>query len=664
MNRIDYLRKEIELHNRKYHQEDNPTISDYEYDKLYKELRLLEERNPELKTKDSPTQKVGSKPLSTFKKIEHMKPMMSLGNVFDLNELKDFENKVITGLKSKPKEISYCCEPKYDGLAVNLTYKDGILISGATRGDGIVGEDITANVRTVASIPFRLTGENIPSYLEVRGEVFMLKSSFKELNKKQMESGGKVFVNPRNAAAGSLRQSNPLITKERSLVFCSYGIGEVDGEMGNSQVEAMSLLRGWGLPISSEQRLVSGIDECLEYLTYIESIRDGLDYDIDGVVFKVDDLGYQMELGNRSREPRWATAYKFQAKESTTVVLGIDFQVGRTGAVTPVARLEPVYVGGVTVSNVTLHNMDEIRRLDIRVGDTVKLQRAGDVIPQITGVVLELRKPNTSVVEAPDVCPVCGSNLDKESGIINYCTGGYACSEVLTQSMIHFASRNAMDIRGLGDTCAKQLVDTGLVKTLSDVYRLTYEDIRSLDGYSDKSATKLLSSISTSKTTTLARLLYGLGIKGVGESTAKLLASKYSTLESLRNATVEELSSLPSIGRELSKDIVAYFRGDKCLSEITMMIEYGLTMERKSSNLTLLSGQRWVLTGTLTKMTREEAKSRLEGLGATVSSTISPTTDVLVVGDNAGSKLMKAKELGVKIMDEITFYNLLQSYII
>ena len=542
--RIVQLRDELDGHNYRYHVLDEPSIPDAEYDRLFHELKALEVEHPELVTADSPTQRVGSLALSAFGEVKHEVPMLSLGNAFEEADLLDFDRRVREGLDLPAgdlfgggAEVEYSCEPKLDGLAVSLLYRDGLLVRGATRGDGSTGEDISVNVRTIRNVPLKLQGEGWPSVLEVRGEVFMSKAGFEALNARQLEQGGKTFANPRNAAAGSLRQLDSKITASRPLEFCCYGIGQVQGELPQTHIGILEALKQWGMPISRELKLARGADECLAYYRSIGERRESLAYEIDGVVFKVNNLAYQRELGFRAREPRWAIAHKFPAMEELTELLDVEFQVGRTGAVTPVARLKPVKVAGVTVSNATLHNMDEVARLGVMIGDTVIIRRAGDVIPQVVQVVPERRPLDARPVQIPESCPVCGSHVERtqlvkrskgketfSEGSVYRCVGRLACAAQLKQAIIHFVSRRAMDIEGLGDKTIEQLVDEQLIASPADLYTLSYEQIINLEGFAEVSSNKLLQAIADSKQPSLARFIYALGIPDVGEETAKVLA--------------------------------------------------------------------------------------------------------------------------------------------
>ena len=593
------LREEIAQHNYRYYVLDEPAVPDAEYDRLFNELKAIEAEHPDLITPDSPTQRVGGAPASGFGEVKHEVPMLSLGNAFAEQDMHDFDRRVCEGLDLPAgdlfgggAEVEYCCEPKLDGLAVSLLYENGLLVRGATRGDGSTGEDISTNVRTIRNVPLKLRGEGWPAVLEVRGEVFMSKAGFEALNERARETGSKTFANPRNAAAGSLRQLDPTITASRPLEFCCYGFGRVDGELPDNQYAILQAFREWGLPISRELKLVSGIDGTLDYYRDIGERRAALEYEIDGVVFKVNQLAYQRELGFRAREPRWAIAHKFPAMEELTELLDVEFQVGRTGAVTPVARLKPVQVAGVTVSNATLHNMDEVARLGVMIGDTVIIRRAGDVIPQVMQVVTERRPADARPVEVPSNCPVCGSAVERtqlvkrgkagsttSEGSVYRCVGRLTCQAQLKQSIIHFVSRRAMDIDGLGEKSVEQLVDTGLVASPADLYRLTYEQVLALDGFAELSTKNLLTAIQASKQPTLARFIYALGIPDVGEETAKLLARALGKLERIERALPEVLVYLPDVGLEVAHEIHSFFADAHNRQVIDQLLERGVTPE-------------------------------------------------------------------------------------
>jgi len=770
--RIAELRSEIDAHNYRYYVLDEPSVPDAEYDRLFKELRALEAEHPELVTPESPTQRVGGEALAAFGQVRHEVPMLSLGNAFEEQDLTDFDRRAREGLDlpagdlfGDGAELEYSCEPKLDGLAVSLLYENGHLVRGATRGDGSTGEDISANVRTVRNIPLKLHGSGWPVVLEVRGEIYMPKGGFEALNARQLESGGKPFANPRNAAAGSLRQLDSKITASRPLELCAYGVGRSDGELADTHIGILQALKGWGLPISRELKLARGLAECREYFQAMGEKRDALPYEIDGVVFKVNSIAQQRELGFRAREPRWAIAHKFPAREEITELLGVEFQVGRTGAITPVARLKPVQVAGVTVSNATLHNMDEVARLGVMIGDTVIVRRAGDVIPQILGIIAERRPADARAVAVPESCPVCGSAVERtqlikrskgretvSEGSIYRCVGRLACQAQLKQAIIHFVSRRAMDIDGLGDKIVEQLVDKELIRSPADLYCLTFEQVVALEGFAEVSSRNLLKSIEASRTPTLARFIYALGIPDVGEETAKLLARALGSLERVACALPDVLVYLPDVGLEVAHEIHSFFQDAHNRLVIEQLRERGVQLqeegdlhpefaacatlaglidkldipfiartgaqrladrfgsleaiigadwldlrqverlnekaaralrdyfdvpenaqrardveaqlrdfgmhwqsERRSVEGLPLAGQTWVLTGTLEAMSRDEAKVQLEALGAKVSGSVSARTSCVVAGPGAGSKLAKANELGLKVLDEPAF---------
>ncbi|QJP09882.1 NAD-dependent DNA ligase LigA [Pseudomonas multiresinivorans] len=782
--RIAQLRSELDDHNYRYYVLDEPSVPDAEYDRLFRELKALEAEHPELITPESPTQRVGGAAASAFGEVRHEVPMLSLGNAFEEQDLNDFDRRVREGLADQlpssdlfggGAEVEYSCEPKLDGLAVSLLYENGVLTRGATRGDGTTGEDISVNVRTIRNVPLRLKGEGWPAILEVRGEVFMSKAGFEALNERQMEAGGKTFANPRNAAAGSLRQLDSKITASRPLEFCCYGFGRVEGgTLPGTQVEILEALKGWGIPISRELKLAKGVEGCRAYYEDIGTRRDSLAYEIDGVVFKVNRIDFQRELGFRAREPRWAIAHKFPAREELTELLDVEFQVGRTGAVTPVARLKPVQVAGVTVSNATLHNMDEVARLGLMIGDTVIIRRAGDVIPQVMQVVTERRPADARPVAIPTQCPVCGSQVErtqlvkrskgKESvseGAIYRCVGRLFCQAQLKQAIIHFVSRRAMDIDGLGDKIVEQLVDKGLVKSPADLYTLTFEQVIELEGFAEVSTRNLLAAIADSRKPALARFVFALGIPDVGEETAKLLARSLGSLARIQKALPEVLTYLPDVGGEVAYEIHNFFDDEHNRSVIQQLLERGIELqdegevsaefaavatlagfidklnipfiaatgaekladrtgsldalvalsqdwldlstlkgvnekarqsvreyfadaarveraraveaqlaefgmhwrsERKVVEGLPLAGQTWVLTGTLEAMSRDVAKEQLESLGAKVAGSVSAKTHCVVAGPGAGSKLAKAQELGVAVMDEEQLIKLLADH--
>jgi DNA ligase (NAD+) len=762
--RILELRHEINEHDFRYHVLDAPSVPDAEYDRLVRELIKLEEENPHLVTSESPTQRVADVANLAFPEIRHEIPMLSLSKALEEADMRDFGRRVTSGLGlAESSVVDYSCEPKLDGLAVSLLYQDGKLVRGATRGDGTTGEDITKNVRTVRSIPLKLKGTRWPATLEVRGEVFMSKSAFDQLNAFQANIGGKTFANPRNAAAGSLRQLDPKVSANRRLTFCAYGVGRVSAPLATTHIDSLEALHDWGLPISPELRHAATIDECLDYYRSIGDRRASLPYEIDGVVFKVNSLTSQSELGLAAREPRWAVAYKFPAMEELTELLAVEFQVGRTGAVTPVARLKPVKVAGVTVANATLHNMDEVARLDLMIGDTVVIRRAGDVIPQVMQVVMEKRRADARPVEIPKVCPVCGSDVERtqltkrskgketvSEGAVYRCVGRLACGAQLKQAIIHFVSRRAMDIDGLGEKIVEQLVDNGLVSSPADLYQLTYEQIIKLEGFADLSSRNLLQSIDSSRHPSLARFVFALGIPDVGEETAKILARSLGTLSRIMVALPQVLTYLPDIGMEVAYEIHHFFEEEHNREVIKKLLDHGVVLQNEgdlhaeyAATVSLddlitkldianvgptaakkladkfvsvsalidadwldlrqtlseraavsvsdyfensesrgralaieaqlkdfgmhwqsekkvveglpLAGQTWVLTGSLELMSRDVAKEKLESLGAKVSGSVSAKTHTVVAGPGAGSKLTKANELGLKVLDEEAF---------
>ena len=649
------LRELIAYHNYRYYVLDNPEIPDAEYDRLFRELQVLEEQYPALVTPDSPTQRVGAEPLKGFAEVRHEIPMLSLGNVFSDEELVDFDRRVREGLGVK--EVEYSAEPKLDGLAISIRYEEGVLVRAATRGDGTTGEDVTQNVRTIDAVPLRLYGKGWPTVLEVRGEVYMPKEGFNALNERQREKGEKSFANPRNAAAGSLRQLDPRITATRPLSMYCYGVGVVEGiALPGTHSAIMEKLKGWGLRVCPELRVVKGMDGCLEYFSEIGDKRDSLPYDIDGVVYKVNSLPQQQELGFVSRAPRWATAHKFPAQEEMTVLNDVEWQVGRTGALTPVARLEPVQVAGVTVSNATLHNPDEIARKDVHIGDTVIVRRAGDVIPEVVSVVMSKRPRHAKTIKTPTHCPVCGSEVVRDEGeAVPRCTGGLYCSAQRKNAIKHFASRRAMDIDGLGDKLVEQLVDEELIHDVADLFSLTQEQVAGLERMGDKSAANLIAALDKSKETTLERFLFALGIREVGESTARTLARHFGTLQKIEKAGEEALLAVADVGPVVAQHIHTFFRQEHNKEVIDKLISAGVQWREvkvQEAGAQPLAGQTFVLTGALDAMTRDEAKEKLQALGAKVSGSVSKKTSVVVAGAEAGSKLAKAELLGVEVWDE------------
>ncbi|EOW6513074.1 NAD-dependent DNA ligase LigA [Cronobacter malonaticus] len=664
--KLTQLRTTLRHHEFLYHVMDAPEVPDAEYDRLMRELRALEEAHPELVTPDSPTQRVGAAPLTEFSQVRHEVPMLSLDNVFDEASFLAFNKRVQDRLKSTDALV-YCCELKLDGLAVSLLYENGLLVRAATRGDGTTGEDITLNVRTIRAIPLKLRGDNIPARLEVRGEVFLPQAGFEKINEEARRTGGKVFANPRNAAAGSLRQLDPRVTAKRPLTFFCYGVGLLEGgELPRSHMERLQQFKAWGLPVSERIRLVKTPEEVLAFYHQVEADRPTLGFDIDGVVIKVDSLELQEQLGFVARAPRWAVAFKFPAQEQMTTVRDVEFQVGRTGAITPVARLEPVQVAGVLVSNATLHNADEIARLGLRIGDKVVIRRAGDVIPQVVNVVLSERPEETRPVVFPAHCPVCGSDVERVEGeAVTRCTGGLICGAQRKEALKHFVSRRAMDVDGMGDKIIDQLVEKEYVHTPADLFRLTAGKLTGLDRMGPKSAQNLVNALEKAKETTFARFLYALGIREVGEATAAGLAAHFGTLEALINASIDDLQKVPDVGIVVATHVFNFFEEESNRAVIRDLTEevgihwpapQVVNAEEIDSPF---AGKTVVLTGTLSQMSRDDAKARLAALGAKVSGSVSKKTDLLIAGEAAGSKLVKAQELGIEIIDEAEMLRLL-----
>ncbi|WP_417521036.1 NAD-dependent DNA ligase LigA [Marinobacter sp.] len=653
--RAEELRSALDEHNYRYYVLDDPGIPDAEYDRLFRELQTLELEHPELASDDSPTRRVGSSAETSFEEVVHRLPMLSLDNAFNADELRDFDRRVRERLNTD-SEVEYVCEPKLDGLAVSLHYEKGSLTRAATRGDGYAGEDITANIRTIPSVPLRLRGHDVPDLVEVRGEVYMPRAGFEALNNRLAGQGEKTFVNPRNAAAGSLRQKKSTVTARRPLEMCAYSVAVTDESLlPDTQWESLQQVQRWGFRINPEMRKALGAAECLEAYEELMQKRDVLPYEIDGIVFKVDRLDYQAALGFVSRAPRWAIAHKFPAQEELTIIEDVEFQVGRTGAVTPVARLKPVFVGGVTVSNATLHNMDEIRRLDVHIGDTVFIRRAGDVIPKVVKVVLEKRPANARSVELPKHCPVCGSDVIQIEGeAIARCSGGLFCPAQRKEAIRHYASRKALDIEGLGDKWIDILVDQGMVETVADIYKLTAKDLMRLDRMGEKSAANLVEAIDKSREPVLWRFLYALGIREVGEATAKSLASHFGTLEAVAEADEEALIAVPDVGPIVAGHIRSFFEQPHNRETLDALRQEGVQwqQEEATAGSKPLQGQTWVLTGTLSELTRDEAREKLESLGAKVAGSVSKKTACVVAGEAAGSKLTKAEQLGVPVLDE------------
>jgi DNA ligase (NAD+) len=658
INLLTSLKTTISEYNYQYYVLDNPSVPDAEYDRQINALQAIEKQYPELIADDSPSQKVGDMPLPEFKQVEHEVPMLSLDNAFDRESFLAFEKRMQDRLKNDA-EISYSCEPKLDGLAVSLLYEHGKLVRGATRGDGRVGENITTNVRTIRNIPLTLRGDNYPERLEVRGEVIMTRDGFAKLNKTQVEQDKKVFANPRNAAAGSLRQLDSRITAKRPLLFFSYSLGLVENEqhaLADNHSARLKQLSDWGLPLSKELQVAQGSEACLDYYQHLGDIRDSLNYDIDGVVFKADNIELQQKLGFVARAPRWAIAHKFPAQEEMTVVQEVEFQVGRTGAITPVARLEPVFVGGVTVSNATLHNADEIQRLGLKVGDTVIIRRAGDVIPQVVSVIVDKRPKDARDIVFPETCPVCDSAIEKlEDEVVARCTGGLYCAAQLKESMKHFASRKAFDIDGLGDKIIEQLVDQKLVKTPVDFFKLEFVQISNLERMGEKSAANLIQSLEKCKQTTLAKFMYSLGIREVGEATAANLAAHYCELDLIKQADLESLQEVSDVGAIVAQHLVNFFAEAHNVQVIDELLAAGIhwpKIDKIEVESLPLAGQTFVLTGTLEQMDRNVAKTTLQALGAKVAGSVSAKTSCVVAGDKAGSKLSKAEALGIKVLNE------------
>lgn len=662
--RITELCEQLNHHSYQYYVLDDPEIPDAEYDRLYRELQQLEAENPQFISPESPTQRVGDQPLSEFSQVKHLLPMLSLDNVFSDEELQAFNKRILQRLGSEDA-LEYAAEPKLDGLAVSLLYQEGKLVRAGTRGDGTTGEDITQNIRTIHSIPLKLLGHSYPQLLEVRGEVFMPREGFERLNQQARDRGDKPFVNPRNAAAGSLRQLDPKITASRPLAMFCYAVGKVEGlaQIPDRHSDLLNCLQDWGLPLCRESTVVQGVEACLAYYQQMSERRSLLPYEIDGIVYKVNRLDFQKELGFVSRAPRWAIAHKFPAQEEMTRVNGIEFQVGRTGALTPVARLEPVFVGGVTVSNATLHNMDEVRRKDVRVGDMVIVRRAGDVIPEVVRVVPGSRQAKVKQVQLPSQCPICGSDvIQEEDEAVARCSGGLYCPAQRKESIKHFASRKAMDIDGLGDKLVEQLVDEQLIDHVDDLYRLKLEQLSGLERMGLKSAQNLVDALEKSKATQLERFIYALGIREVGEATAQNLARHYGALEPLMEADEESLQTVTDVGPIVAAHVHSFFRQPHNLEVIEKLRTAGIhwqNLQVMEAAEQTLAGQIFVITGMLSTMTRDEAKQALQAKGARVTGSVSKKTDYVVVGDSPGSKATRAEELGVKIIDEVELQVLL-----
>ncbi|MCO7010929.1 NAD-dependent DNA ligase LigA [Vibrio paracholerae] len=655
--KLTELRQILHEHGVRYYVEDAPTIPDAEYDRLMRELLELEAAHPELMSSDSPSLRVGGRPLDAFESVVHEIPMLSLDNAFDDSELESFYRRMTDRLPAV-QHSAFCCEPKLDGLAVSLLYENGVLTRAATRGDGTTGENITENVRTIKAIPLRLQGADFPTRLEVRGEVFMPKAGFEALNARALKKGEKQFVNPRNAAAGSLRQLDSKITAQRPLAFYAYSVGVIEGrELATSHYQRFLQLKGWGLPICPETKPVTSLTEVKAFYQDILQRRQSLAYEIDGVVIKVDDIQLQERLGFVARAPRWAIAYKFPAQEELTLLNDVEFQVGRTGAITPVAKLEPVFVGGVTVSNATLHNADEIERLGVMVGDTVVIRRAGDVIPQIVSVVLERRPENAKPIVFPTRCPVCQSDVERVEGeAVARCSGGLICQAQRKEALKHFVSRKAMDVEGLGDKVIEQLVDREMVSTPADLFRLRAGELTILERMGPKSAQNVIDALNKAKQTTLPKFLYALGIREVGEATALNLAQHFLSLEAIQQASLEQFIEVPDIGVVVASHLQAFFAQDSNQQVINELLEQGITWPALTAAPvavdSALAGKIVVLTGSFTQLSRNDAKAALQALGAKVTGSVSKNTDMVFVGEAAGSKLAKAAELGIQVFDE------------
>lgn len=665
--RVRELRKQLEHHNYRYHVLDDPEVSDAAYDRLMRELKGLEEQYPDLVTADSPTQRVGATPVSELQEVVHTRPMLSLDNAFADEDVVAFDRRVRERLEDV-EQIEYSAEPKLDGLAISFRYESGRLVQAATRGDGLRGEDVTHNVRTIKAVPTVLRGA-APKLLEVRGEVFMLIAGFKAMNQRALERGERTFVNPRNAAAGSIRQLDPRLAADRPFDVFFYGVGETDGwKLPARHSEALQQLREWGLKVSPLLKIVQGAEGCLQYYRDIGAKRAGLPYEIDGVVYKVNRFVQQRDLGFVARAPRWAIAHKFPAHEENTIVKGVEFQVGRTGALTPVARLEPVFVGGVTVSNATLHNMDEVRRKDVRIGDTVVIRRAGDVIPEVVKVIVERRpKPAPPQIELPAKCPVCNSAVERAEGeAVARCTGGLYCPAQRKEAIRHFAGRRALDIDGLGSKIIDQLVesDPPLVRSPADLYTLTAEQLAALDRMGDKSAENLVNAIEDSKKhATLPRFLYGLGIRDVGEATAAALANHFGSLKELQEASEEQIQEVPDVGPIVAGHVYRFFQekhNRDVLVALTRHVKLQVQARKAAKGEGPLAGKTFVLTGSLDSMSRDEASDRIDALGGKVAGSVSKKTSYVVAGAEAGSKLAKAQELGVEVLDEKAFLKLIE----
>lgn len=660
--RLKNLKKIIQEHDHAYYLLDDPLISDHEYDSLFQELKKIESENPHLITPDSPTQRVGGRPLDEFKQITHKKPMLSLGNAFGNDELNAFYKRVTETLDIT--DIEFSAELKFDGLAISLFYEEGVLKYAATRGDGLVGEDVTHNIKTMKVIPLRLRSDNPPKILELRGEVLMNKEDFLELNEQQKKQDLKVFANPRNAAAGSLRQLDPAVTAKRKLQFFAYGLGEVDTSVHfDYHSQMIDFIESLGVPVSKYSEIVQNNIEMEAYFQKILGQRNALPFDIDGIVFKVNSIKSQNNLGFVSKAPRWAIAYKFPAEEAETIVNDITVQVGRTGAITPVARLKPVFVSGVTVTNATLHNEDEMNRKDIRIGDSVMVRRAGDVVPEVVRVILEKRPNHAIKFTMPKQCPICGSDIERIDGeAAQRCTGQYKCNAQIKQGISHFISRKAMNIDGLGEKIVDQLFEQGMLKNIADIYKLDFAVIENMDRFGKKSVENLKESIEISKKTTFGKFIYALGIRNVGEATSKELAAHFRSLDNLFNATVEDYLMVNDIGPVVAESLVKYFHNESNQQIINSIIASGIswpTLKEINAINSKLNNQTFVVTGTLNSFSRDEIKDLIEANGGKVSGSVSKKTSYVIVGDNPGSKADKANELGVPIITEINLMEML-----
>ncbi|UCH85568.1 MAG: NAD-dependent DNA ligase LigA [Candidatus Latescibacterota bacterium] len=659
---IENLRDEIRRHNHRYYVLGDPLISDAEYDRMFRRLVELENRHPDLVTSDSPTQKVGAEPQTGFRVITRETPMLSLENAMDEAEFVEWRERLIREI-GEAGGRDYVCEPKVDGVAVEVIYRDGVLVQGATRGDGTSGEDITVNIKTVRPIPLRLRGKKPPAYLNIRGEIFMGKKDFDRLNKQQSELGEKVYANPRNLTAGSLKQLDSRVTASRPLKFAVYGLGGIEpaGQV-SSQWEFLVAAKDWGLPAGLYAKRCPGSEEVVSYYTELLENRENLPFEIDGVVIKLNDFGHQHEAGNRARSPRWAVAWKFPAQQERTRILGIDIQVGRTGALTPVARLEPVPVGGVVVSNATLHNEDEIEKKGILIGDWVFIRRAGDVIPEVVSPIPELRVGKEKRFKMPRTCPVCGTPAVREEGEAVTRCPNLECEAQVKERIRHFASRDALDIEGMGEKLVAQLVDAGLAKNPADLFELTAGDLEPLERMAEKSAENVIRAIEESKTTTLTRFIFALGVRNVGITVAEILAERYSTIDALRDATEEELAGLYGVGPVIAREVVRFFGDIHNRATLDRLIRSGLRYETAETDRTeQLAGETFVFTGTLTRMTREEAEAEVKRRGAKATRSVSSKTTIVVAGEKAGSKLAKAQKLGIRVMDEDQFLELIKS---